>query len=253
MKYIALLALAALAGCYTDEGSGQVALKTFPVEGFTEVVLSGDGQATVVPGDYAVTASADSDLLATVRAEQRGNRLILSREVDWIDGIRPTLPIDYRVSMPTLAVAEATGSGVLKVRDMSADAELRLAVFGAGTIDATGVAASRIVVEVEGAGVVSASGVEADALQVEIVGAGQVTADGRVAHAKVAMVGAGVFRGSHLQAGSAAVEVTGAGQALVWAVERLEAQVHGIGRVAYVGEPAVEEVIQGEGEVVAAR
>ena len=67
-----LLALALLAGCYADEGSGDIALETYPVDGFTEVVLHGAGQATIVPGEYRVAASADSDVLPTVRVERRG-------------------------------------------------------------------------------------------------------------------------------------------------------------------------------------
>ena len=246
-------ALATLAGCYAAEGSGDIALETYAVDGFTEVVLNGAGQATIVPGEYRVAVSADSDVLPSVRVERRGAALILSREVDWIDGVRPTVPIDYRVSMPTLNAVRASGSGSLKVRGATSEEELRLAIAGAGAIDVAAAAANAVAIDVSGSGIVSISAVQAGSLRVNIAGSGRVTADGNVDNAIVEVVGSGVFRGSRLRASTASVQVTGAGQALVWAVDQLEAHVNGAGRVTYFGAPAVEQVVQGVGKVVAAR
>ena len=258
-----LLALAMLAGCYAAEGSGEIAHQTYAVEDFTEVVLSGSGQATIVQGEYRVTASADSDVLPSVRVERRGKTLILSREVDWIDGVRPTVPVDYRISMPTLHAAKASGSGSLKVRGATGEGEggeggegvekLRLAVFGSGTIDVAAAAAHSVTVDVNGSGVVSISAMQAGSLRVEIAGSGRVTADGSADDAAVEVFGSSVFRGSRLRAATASVQVTGSGQALVWAVDKLEAHINGSGRVTYFGEPVVEQVVQGSGQVVAAR
>lgn len=247
-----LFALGALAGCYTAEGSGDIALRAFPLEGFTEVALTGAGEATIVPGDYRVTASADSDLLPTVRAELHGDRLILSRDVDWIDGVRPTMPIDYRISMPMLVVAETSGSGSLRVRDVAGHADLRLAIVGAGRIDLAGAAVNDVTVDVDGSGIVSVDALAARSLRVTIAGSGHVAAHGSVDHAAVELVGGGQFRGSRLRTATAAVQITGVGQAIVWPLERLDARVNGAGRVLYLGDPVVEHIVQGQGQVVAA-
>ena len=246
------LALAVLAGCYTSEGSGEVALATYAVDGFTEVVLNGDGEATIVPGDYRVTASADSDVLLSVRVDRLGPRLVLGRDVDWIDGVRPTLPIDYRISMPTLAAVQTSGNGLIRVRNATSEADLRLAVFGTGTIDVAAATANRVTVEVDGSGVVSMSALQAHSVRVTVAGSGRVAADGSADDVAVEVVGSGLFRGSRLRASNANVQVTGAGQALVWPVERLEAHVNGTGRVAYLGDPVVQQTVRGEGQVAAA-
>ena len=257
-----LLALATLAGCYAAEGSGEIVHETYAVDGFTEVVLSGTGQATIVQGEYRVTASADSDVLPSVRVERRGEALILRREVDWIDGVRPTVPVDYRISMPTLHTAKVSGSGSLKVRGATGEGvggegvgveELRLAVSGAGTIDVAAAAAHAVTVDVSGASVVSISTLQAGSLRVDISGAGRVATDGSVDNAAVEVSGSGVFRGSRLRAATASVRVSGAGQALVQAVDKLEAHASGAGRVTYFGEPVVEKIVQGAGQVVTAR
>ena len=246
------LALATLSGCYTDEGSGELVLETYPVEGFAEVVFYGNGQTTIVPGEYRVAASADSDVLPTLRVERRGDVLLLGRNVDWIDGVRPTVPIDYRISMPMLSAARTSGSGSITVRGVPSE-RLELAIAGAGIIDVAPLAAKEIIVDVDGSGVVSISAVDAGSLRVKIAGSGRVAADGRVDSMAVEMLGSGVLRASRLQAGTANIEVTGAGQALVWPADRLLAQVTGTGRIAYLGEPVVEQVVQGEGQVVAAQ
>ena len=157
---LALLALT-LAGCYTGEGSGRVAVERYDVGEFTEVVLSGDGKVIIAPGEHAVSVSAEDDVLPSLRVVADGKTLVLQREVDWIDGIRPTVPIEFRVTVPVLEGVRVSGSAVATIRGVAFGDEVQLAGSGAASIDAAPVVCGRLVAEVDGAGEIVVSGVEA--------------------------------------------------------------------------------------------
>ena len=245
-----LLLATALAGCYTGEASGRLAVAEFEVGEFSEVVMSGGGNVTVLPGEYAVSASAEDDVLPSLRVRSSGGKLHLGREVDWIDGVRPTLPIEYRVSLPRLDALTVSGNGAAKVRGVDSGDELALSASGAGSIDATPVLAATTVVRVDGAAAVTLAGLDADAFRAVVAGSGHVSATGVADRLDIEVDGSGLYRGDGLQGSSVRVKVHGAGQAFVWAEDRLDADVGGAGRVVYRGEPVIEKRVRDDDQLV---
>ncbi|MDE0193485.1 MAG: DUF2807 domain-containing protein [Gammaproteobacteria bacterium] len=236
---LALLALI-LTGCYTGEGSGRVVVERFDVGEFTDVILSGDGRVIIAPGEYAVSVSAEDDVVPSLAVAADGKTLVLQREVDWIDGVRPTLPIEFRVTMPMLEGVRVSGSAMATIRGVPFGDEATLATSGAASIDAAPVECGRLIVEVGGAGEILVSGLAATTFRAAVGGSGRITAFGGSDEVEVDVSGSGIYRGSDLRGTSVRVEVGGAGQAFVWAERRLDADVGGEGRVVYRGDPVVE-------------
>lgn len=246
----ALALLAVLAGCYTGEGSGVVAVRSYPVDGFTGISLDGDGDATVVAGPYAVSVSAEDNVLPSIRVERRGDRLVLGRDSDWIDGIRPTVPIEFRISMPRLDAAGVSGGATLRISGVRTG-QLALRVSGGGEIALADARADEIALDVDAAGILRGSDLDAQRLRVAVGGAGRVSVGGAAAHSEVAVRGSGVYRASELDSASAAVEVEGAGQALVRVADALAARVSGKGRLGYFGAPQVDGTVVRAGRLEA--
>ena len=238
------------AGCYTGEGSGEVALKTYDVAAFSGIALSSDGTVTVLPGDLAVTASAEDNVLPTLKVQTRDDTLVVWRDVDWIDGIRPTLPIRFTVTVPQLANVAVSGSGRVVIRGVGSPV-VEYSVSGAGGLDLVDVPARRVRIEVDGSGTVSASGFRAEDFAVELRGAAQAVVAGTTDVATVNVSGSVLYRGAHLRARRVVAEVDGAAQAFVWAEETLQARVGGVARLGVRGAPAVEETIQRDGRLFA--
>lgn len=245
---IPMLALAA--GCYTGEGSGVVALKSYDVAAFSGIALSSDGTVTVLPGDFAVTASAEDNILPTLQVQTRDDTLVMWRDVDWIDGIRPTVPIRFTVTVPQLANVAVSGSGRVVVRGVGSSV-VDYAVSGAGELDLVNVPAKRVRIAVDGSGTVSASGIHATEFAAQLRGAAQAVVAGTTDVATVNVSGSVLYRGSDLQAREVVAEVDGAAQAFVWADETLEARVGGIARLGFKGDPEVQETIQRDGRLFA--
>ena len=241
----------ALAGCYSGEGSGDLAFKVYPVEDFDVVVLAGEGVATVTAGDFAVSASAEDNVLPSLRVLRDGEALVLRRDVDVIDGVRAELPIEYHVSMPALAEARVSGSGALAIRGFEAQVPLRLDAKGVGAVDIAGVAASTVTITASGASVVTVSGLTAQSLDCEASGSAHISATGETETLAVNIRGSSVFQGARLRVASTQAQVAGAAQAFVWPRETLAATVGGSGRLLYRGQPVVSQTLQRDGQIVA--
>ena len=240
----------ALAGCFGNDADGVVALRQHAVSApFTAVSLNGEGELTIAPGEHALAISAEADVLPSVRVEVVGETLVLGRNVDWFDGLRTTVPIQFRVTMPRLEAVAVAGAGSAFVRGFAGDA-MRLAVSGAGQAEAVGVEAAQLNVTAEGAGTLRLAAVRAETLRCVLRGSARVNASGAVARAEVDISGGGLFRGTALRAEEVAVDVTGAGQAFVWAERQLEANVAGIGRIHYRGSPAIAQSLQRQGQLL---
>ena len=236
---LALLALI-LSGCYTGEGSGRVVVERFDVGEFSEVVLSGDGRVILGSGEHAVSVSAEDDVVPSIRVARDGKTLVLQREVDWIDGVRPTVPIEFRVTMPVVEGVRVSGSAMATIRGVPFGDEATLATSGAASIDAAPVDCGRLTAQVDGAGEILVSEVAAATLLAAVGGSGRITAFGKADEVEVDVSGSGLYRGSDLQGTSVRAEVGGRGQAFVWADRRLDADVGGEGRIVYRGDPVIE-------------
>lgn len=242
--------LALVAGCYTGEGSGEVALRSYDVAAFSGIALSSDGTVTVLPGDFAVTASAEDNILPTLKVQTRDDTLVVWRDVDLIDGIRPTVPIRLTVTAPQLATVAVSGSGRVVVRGVGAPV-VGYSVSGAGALDLSDVPATRVGIDVAGSGTVSATGIRAAEFAAELRGAAQAVVGGTADVATVDVSGSALYRGAHLRAGQAVAEVDGAAQAFVWADEALKGRVGGVARLGYRGSPALEVAIRRDGRLFA--
>lgn len=241
-----------LTACFSADGSGRLASRTYDASGFSGVALGSEGVVTIMPGEFAVSASAEDDVLPTVTVERRDETLVIGRDVDLIDGIRPTLPIEVRIAMPVLDAVSVSGSGSVVVRGLGAsETALRLEIVGAGTIDLAQLQVPALAIDMHGAGWLSATGVEAGEVNAKVRGSGRVSLAGVADGASIAVSGAGLFRASHLRTSNVDVDVTGAGQVAVWAQDALRVRIDGNGRVLYRGTPTIRQNIQRDGELVA--
>lgn len=244
------VAALAVAGCFGNDAGGVVALREHAVAApFTAVALNGEGELSIAPGEHGLAISAEADVLPSVRVEVVGETLVLGRDVDWFDGLRATVPIQFRVTMPRLEAVSVAGAGSALVRGLAGD-DVRLAVAGGGRADVVDVTAQRLVVSAEGAGTVRAAAVRAETMRCALRGSARVTVSGMAQRVEVDVSGGGLYRGAGLRAEAVAVDVTGAGQAFVWAEEQLQANVAGIGRIHYRGSPAIEQSLQRQGQLL---
>ena len=241
--------LVALGGCYTERGSGEVTVVSHDLTGFHSVRLVGAGELSVASGAFAVSVSAEDNVMPSVVVEMDGDTLVLRRDSDWGEGVRPSFPIEFMVALPALKAVRVSGSGHAVVQAVPAEDGLMLTVYGSGTIRMAAARAPTVVANVQGSGGISFDELTASRFVSRIDGSGRVAATGTVGDVTVNIGGSGLHRSTGLRAGAAEVEIAGSGQALLWAEQRLDVQINGSGTVTYRGDPVVNAV-GGAGERV---
>lgn len=106
----------------------------------------------------------------------------------------------------------------------------------------------------EGAGVMHLKNVRGDRLDVDYRGAGRLVADGEVRELRLQAQGVGEVDTSELRAQDANVRFEGIGSVEIYAKDKLNADVRGMGNLTYYGKPrVVNKSVSGIGSVTAAR
>lgn len=104
-------------------------------------------------------------------------------------------------------------------------------------------------VEVSGAAHCIVKDLSGDSFEASVSGAGTVEAAGAVKSLSVSISGAGDVKAFDLKCEQAEVSLGGAGAAEINAARSLKAGISGVGRVTYMGEPAVEKSVTGAGRI----
>lgn len=105
-------------------------------------------------------------------------------------------------------------------------------------------------VELPGASEFSLTGVRNESLKISVPGASKFRAEGETGRLEVALSGAGLIDAAALRARHVAASCNGAGSISVYASERLDASVSGIGSIDYSGNPAtVNRSVSGLGKI----
>jgi hypothetical protein len=175
--------------------SGRVQSEARPVAGFEAVQLLGAGTLAITQGSAeALTVEADENVLPPIRSEVRGGTLVLGPERSLTIG----RPIRYALTVQRLSELEVDGAAEVSVHGIrtgalsvdlrgAADVTIggqadtqRVAIAGAGTYRASGLATRETVVEINGAGTAVVHAVERLRTTINGVGTVEYVGDPRV-------------------------------------------------------------------------
>jgi hypothetical protein len=158
-----------LAACSVTRGSGQLATESRAVSGFSTVELSGGGELTIQKtGTESLSISAEDNLLPRLTSEVSNNTLILGTKPNTT--ILPQQPVTYTVTVKDLTGVAVSGSGNIRVPDLTTSA-LDISISGSGTITVTGTVSDQDL-EISGSGRYEAAQLSSKNVKAEISGSG---------------------------------------------------------------------------------
>lgn len=203
------------------------------VRNFDRVVLSVHNmmnQIQITQGDHeSLTVEARPEVLSKITTVVRGGELAIRMGGSLLDKIgfalstsltRPT--IRYHLAVKNLASLELNGF-VHASADELCTTNLSLSLKGAGRITIGSLTARHVATELRGAG--------------------RIDLGGQVREQEVAIEGPGLYQAIKLHSRKARVSLNGLGRARVWAVDKLEVEVRGLGRVEVRGKPEIKQDI----------
>jgi len=191
------------------------------------------------------TLSVEIPASVTVR---RGDHALVSvwAEAAVIDRI--VVDADATGAVRIHALHSLTTNAPIRIEVSSGPLE-QISMGGAGTLAADGVYAPRFTLQVDGAAGVKLSGMNLERFTVHAQGAGSVVASGTASEQVLDFSGAANYTGDALKTGATTVRISGTGEASVWANQRLDVDIAGMGTVRYHGSAVVHQSIAGLGSV----
>ena len=204
MKASVAAALLVLAGC-GESGSGTAGSDTRSVGNFDEIEIHGALETEVtVGGSPSVVVTGDDNLVPLIETNVVGDRLV----------VRPTESMSRKLPM-TITISTA--------------ALTEIEVHGASQVDAKGIEADELTVELHGASTATLEG-DADELDAEIHGASKLMAQ-------------------KLDADEVQLQASGASSAELGEPDAISAALSGASTVRYAGSPNVTEKLSGSSSI----
>lgn len=210
----------------SERGNGDRITKTYNLEPYDRIEVSGAYDIYLMQSEgNDVTITVDENLIDEINIYVRGSRLIIESErlIDSPDGVK--------IEVPAHNINELISSGasdIVSKKPIKSEG-LDIILSGAGKMDLK-LDVGEITLNLSGAALVYLEGA-AKSLDVDMSGAGSLEAD-------------------ELEVVDCNIEISGVGSAIVNVSGKLDAQVSGLGKVEYIGDPeSVRGDVSGVGNV----
>jgi putative autotransporter adhesin-like protein len=209
-----------------ERGNGDRITKEFTVDSFEKIDIAGAFDIMLVPSKSSeIVLEVDENLVDYVDISVRGNKLYIDAERRMISrqGIK--------IKVPVQEISKISSSGASNIESSApiSSKALDIELSGAGKMDLK---------------------LDVNYVSLELSGATMVYLDGAGERLEVEMSGAGSLTAEDFEVKDCEVEISGVGHVLVNVSGTLKAQVSGLGKVEYVGDPdRVEGDVSGIGKV----
>lgn len=205
-------------------------MEEMDIDNFTKVNIGGNYDVTLIESnENKVIIETDENLFHFINIEVFNQRL----NINSIHQLKSTEGIMIEIYYTQIEHIHSTGASNIEHEGVLANEELTIDLSGIGAIDLE-VQATKVSINLTGAGVVTLSG-ETDLQDTQISGAGGL-------------------RAFDLKSTECSINLSGLGGAEVFATEKLEATITGVGGIVYAGNPKnIEKQITGFGKIKPAK
>jgi hypothetical protein len=196
------------------KGDGNVITTTHDVENFQNIDIQGVFDIILIPGaGMPVLLETDENLQELIDIKVRNNTLYVSQNKDAV--YRHS---KMRLQIPYSELEKIYVGGACKLRsdDPLISDKMLFDISGAADIDLA---------------------LDVSSLQTKVSGAANIKFNGRAKKHNVRLSGASNIRAEELRSDNTDISLSGAGSAHIYASEKLEAALSGVGSIRYYGEP----------------
>jgi hypothetical protein len=213
-----------------EQGNGERITEKIRVDSFNQINISGAFDVTLIPSDSdEIIIETDENLFEYIVVRAKGSTLNIDtdRRLNSKEGIQISIPVNE------IERIVSSGASIIKSSDKLHTKELDVVLSGAGKINLN---------------------LEASSVDVGISGATMVYLEGSTQNLNIDMSGAGSLEAGYFETKDCSVSISGVGKVLVNVSGNLSANVSGLGKVEYVGEPeSVQGDVSGVGNVSKAK
>jgi len=210
-------------------GNGNVEIKETELNDFSKLSIGGNYNVTLIQGkDNKVIIETDENLFRYINVELFDQTLNINN----VHNLKGSEGIKVDIYYIKLDKIFSTGASKIVHEDILVADELSVNLSGAGAIDLE---------------------IETSSVKVNLSGAGVIKLSGKTDRQETHITGAGGLDAMELISNACNINLSGLGGAEVYAVEKLEATITGIGGIIYGGNPKlIERQVTGLGKIVRA-
>lgn len=209
------------------EGNGHIVKQSRELGHFTALATSVSGNVEIRHGDTeSITIETDDNIQPLIETVVENGTLRIRAQKK-----------DQQFNTRTMKI-------VVQARTVE-----RIAVGGAGSVDAARLHGEKLVFDIGGSGSIDARDVQSEALAIALGGSGNFKVSGHAERLQVSIGGSGKVQAGQLAARDVTVSIGGSGQATVSAQQTLNVSVAGSGDIGYYGNPQVSKTVMGSGAV----
>lgn len=110
--------------------------------------------------------------------------------------------------------------------------------------------AKQFFIKFNGAGTIKFKSIDVNLLEVKLTNVGNIELNGRAYEQIITITGSGKYDAPNLESQVAKVMVKGVGIATLWAIQKLDVTLRGVGKVSYFGNPRVKSDITPVGSFI---
>ena len=207
-------------------GNGNIIEHEIKLDDFARISIGGNYRVTLIESNETrVVIECDENLLEYINAEHYENTLNINNvhNLKSTEGIVVDIYYKALEKIYSTGASKVTNEGVLKAGN------LMINLSGAGAIDLK---------------------IDTKKVEVNLTGAGVVSLSGKTDKQETHISGAGGLEAKELLSNECSINLSGLGGAQVYAVEKLEATITGVGGIIYSGNPKIiERQVTGFGKI----
>ncbi len=213
------LTLLILSGCSQlvgERGNGVRTSNTYTVEPYHEIAISGAFEVLLQPAnDHRVVLETDENLVDFIEIYVDSGKLVIHTDYRLLSDEGQQVRVPFHDGIRALTSA---GASRITSADTLHTNDLHITLAGVSSLNLA---------------------LEADNISLTMAGTGSAQLNGKTSTLQMTLSGAGAIDTKNLPAQKVTVELSGAGKAEIYALDTLLASVSGMGKIIYLGNPAV--------------
>lgn len=257
-------------GWHGIRGSGHLVEEKREVNGINGVDLATMGTLYIKTGEMeSLLIEAEDNLLEYI--ETRVKNGMLRIDSTWNVSLRPTLRINYHLTVTDLDTIRISSSGDVyaQIPDLEVG-RFSVNISSSGNLDMGDLQADSLKVNISSSGDMSMGELQADSLTVRISSSGNVEIDelyadslranissygdldiegGKVDWQDIKISSSGMYNAKRLESVEADVNLSSSGSAVIRVSDKLRASLSSSGDVHYIGDPTVNARTSSSGDV----
>jgi hypothetical protein len=208
------------------------------VHGFNVISLETAGRLFLIQGDEEyLSIDAPPDVVRRIITKVDGDTLHIRYQGIFTG--RKTVPI-FKLGMKSVRNVIASSAGDIEADGIEAE-ELALDASSSGNIVIGSLSARKVQVRIRSSGSVEIGDGRLTTLDAKLTSSGNLRIAGKAQSMALNVLSSGDVKGDNFQISSAAVTLSSSGDAVIWVMDRLDAKLSGKGKLAYWGEPKLDE------------